>query len=424
MRCRRVEGRAVALLREELDAVETLAVNAHLEVCAACRVRLARAGRLQAHLEALPLPALGAARRDRLRERTLAALDDGAAAGPSFPWRRLGAAAGVAALVAGLVLWLWPRPSPPPPGPAAPGPAAVAAPGPVAPSPGLRPAPVHAACAEGVWTTPCRRVTGATGVRADLPAAADLWLEPDSVVAFERAAAATRFHLERGRILARVHPRPAGSSFVVAAGDMVVTVRGTLFAVARREQRVQVDLVEGTVTVTVPTGDRALAAGQRAVFAAGQLEVEPLAAARAAADLARLPAAPASTAAPTPPAGSPERYYRRAEAARRAGRSAEAAQAYRGIRRLFPGTAAAANASLALGDLYLGPLHRPAAALHSYDEALAGRPAGAVHEEALAGRARALRALARPDQTRAAAAAYLRHHPAGIHSQEMRALAR
>jgi hypothetical protein len=90
----------------------------------------------------------------------------------------------------------------------------------------------------------------------------------------------------------------------------------------------------------------------------------------------------------------------------------------------LPRSAAAHNARLALGDLYLGPLAQPQAALRAYDDALAAQPPDAVREEALAGRARALRALGRRDDARTAAAAYVQGYPEGVHAPEMRALGR
>jgi hypothetical protein len=422
MRCRGVEGRLVALLREELDTSEALAVTGHLETCAACRARLVRATRWHALLEAVPVPPLGASRRDALREKALATLRGvPAPAAASRAWP-LGAVAVVAATAAGMALWLWPRATPIRPRPTPPAVVRLAAPAPDSPAP----AAAGPLCADGRWAVGCARQTGAEGVRADLDGEAELWLEPDTLLGLEGAVPRTRLRLVRGRVVARVVAR-AGTSFAIAAGEVVATVHGTQFAVERGAARVRVDLIKGAVAVSGPHGERMLGPGQRATFAAGQLAVEPLDAARAATDLARLPEsgpAPASQRPGPVAAAAPEPYYRRAEAARRAGRSAEAAQAYRELCRLFPGTAAAANASVALGDVYLGPLGRPAAALRSYDEALAGRPAGAVREEALAGRARALRALSRTRPARDAAGAYLRQYPQGIHAQEMRALAR
>jgi hypothetical protein len=68
--------------------------------------------------------------------------------------------------------------------------------------------------------------------------------------------------LERGRVECEVPPRAGRPPFSVQAGDVLVQVVGTHFAVARTDADVQVDVQRGVVQVT--------AAGRRSDVAAGE----------------------------------------------------------------------------------------------------------------------------------------------------------
>ena len=86
---------------------------------------------------------------------------------------------------------------------------------------------------------------------------------------------------------------------------------------------------------------------------------------------------------------------------------------YEEVIRVSPGTVTAANALVGAADLALQHLGQHADALRLYEAYLEQFPRGALHEEALIGRCRALRAAGRLREARACARAYLATHPDG-----------
>jgi hypothetical protein len=78
----------------------------------------------------------------------------------------------------------------------------------------------------------------------------------------ERAAdGTTTVRLARGEVTCDVEPRPGRAPFHVVADDVVVTVVGTRFAVAR-DGDVRVRVERGTVKVAGPRGEQKVTAGQ------------------------------------------------------------------------------------------------------------------------------------------------------------------
>ena len=70
----------------------------------------------------------------------------------------------------------------------------------------------------------------------------------------------TRVRLDEGVLAFDV---ASGGDFVVEAGEVLVTVVGTRFEVARAAERVEVGVTEGVVAVAWPGGDAVVAAGER-----------------------------------------------------------------------------------------------------------------------------------------------------------------
>ncbi|EDM80984.1 hypothetical protein PPSIR1_25431 [Plesiocystis pacifica SIR-1] len=105
---------------------------------------------------------------------------------------------------------------------------------------------------------------------------------------------------------------------------------------------------------------------------------------------------------PPRPPSDPAELLEAANVARRAGEYPRARSLYRQLRREHRGTREELAARVSLGKLELDHLGHPERALDCFDDYLADRPEGTLAEAALAGRARALGALGRSEQERAA----------------------
>lgn len=91
----------------------------------------------------------------------------------------------------------------------------------------------------------------------------------------------------------------------------------------------------------------------------------------------------------------------------------EACRDYQRLIETYPGTSAAGSGLVALGQLNLGPRHRPDDALLHFDAYLDTFRDGDLAEDARAGRVRALAALEQTAEVAAAAGEYLQLHPGG-----------
>ena len=101
-------------------------------------------------------------------------------------------------------------------------------------------------------------------------------------------------------------------------------------------------------------------------------------------------------------------------------RFADAAQVYRKLETLHPGSPEARAALVSLGDLQLSRLHDATGALRSFDSYLSSGDR-TLEQEAEYGRIRALRALGRSAQERDAIEHLLLGYPSGVHAEPMRA---
>jgi transmembrane sensor len=219
-------------------------------------------------------------------------------------------------------------------------------------------------------------------------------------------------HLRRGRGRFEVAPQ-RGRTFSVRAGDVTVTVLGTVFTVERIADRIGVAVERGIVRVTWGAGERRLAAGESGWFPplitapAGPPTTSP-----------RSAESPVRHMAPLPGA---VQLLEAADAARRDGRLEEAAALLERVVRQHERDPRAPLAAFTLGRLLLTERGRPAEAAAAFARARALAPHGALAEDALA---REVEAWARvPDAGRARARAqeYLRLFPAGRRLQDVRA---
>ncbi|MGF1467804.1 MAG: AgmX/PglI C-terminal domain-containing protein [Sandaracinaceae bacterium] len=189
-------------------------------------------------------------------------------------------ALGLAAAAALVGLWL-PASTPPAAPVAAP---SVPAPVPDEPPPDRgapRDGTVSWVLADGTWERPngsraalvagqrvteggTLRVPEGSGCHVRLGPGTGLVLEGGTSLTFRRLRdAEVVLDLTAGRTVQRVAPLPPGGRFVVLADRVEVEVRGTHFAVDRRELQVQVQVQEGEVEIRGPDGPRAVRAPGR-----------------------------------------------------------------------------------------------------------------------------------------------------------------
>jgi hypothetical protein len=225
-----------------------------------------------------------------------------------------------------------------------------------------------------------------------------------------------RLRLQRGSLTCDV-PRLEKRGFVVEAGGTEIVVKGTRFTVELEPEtttrpelsvsvergRVQVRRDEHTVMATLEPGQQ--------WTSRRPAPPEPSAG----------PAASVPGPAPPLPLGARE-LMERANAARLAGRPAEAAREYGRLREGFPGDARAGLAAFELGRIRLSSLNDPRGAVEAFRFALAHQRGGFFAEDAEAG---IVEALHRTGDTQAcirARDAFLAHHAQSPHFRRLRSL--
>jgi transmembrane sensor len=245
--------------------------------------------------------------------------------------------------------------------------------------------------------------------------------------------------LARGGGRFDVVPRP-GRVFSVRAGEVTVTVLGTIFSVERVADRIGVTVTRGTVQVDWGAGQRRMVAGDDGWF-------PPLVVSPAAEALVQSPAkeappvrhkqkrvdddAPAPT--PTPP-GSPTvepaeltaapapdaaKLLADADRARVAGRFEEGAALLQRLIREHPGDQRAPLAAFSLGRILLGELRRPAEAAQAFARVRTLAPGGPLSEDALAREVEAWAQAGNLERARARGAEYLRAYPNGTRAADV-----
>jgi TolA-binding protein len=110
--------------------------------------------------------------------------------------------------------------------------------------------------------------------------------------------------------------------------------------------------------------------------------------------------------------------FSQGNAARRRGQMAEAVVAYEQLQTQFPHSAEAALSHVVLARLFLG--RDPARALKHFDAYLGSEPRGALAQESLHGRARALGMLGRGTEERRAWQDLLRRYPESVYADAAR----
>jgi len=259
--------------------------------------------------------------------------------------------------------------------------------------------------------------------------------------------------LVRGRGRFDVAPR-AERQFSVRAGDVTITVLGTLFTVERVADRIGVGVERGRVLVEWATGSRRLDVGEsgwfpplattepvpvarkRHVPAHRIAEAAPASTEPAPAMPAPIPPAPAAQPAPfTPAAPAPrlpaapardeetaETLLAAADAARLDGRALDGAALLRRVLTQHRADPRAPLAAFTLGRMLLMDLGQPRDAAAAFAEARALAPSGPFAEDALA---REVEALAKAGDAAAAQARgrdYLRLYPNGRRATAVRVL--
>ena len=287
-----------------------------------------------------------------------------------------------------------------------------------------------------VMAPPLRLADGSVATRLDASAA---------LAIVENSPERVTLDLRRGRERFEVVPRPAAErSFHVRAGQVTVTVIGTVFTVERVADRIGVSVERGIVHVDWGQGARPLRAGESGWFPplalvdpaadpqspATAIEerpttAPPLRAERRPQTAEPTAAAAASTVAPPPAAldaPSAEQILRAADTARMTGRAGEAATLLQRLVSDRPDDPRAPLAAFTLGRLLMRELGRPRDAATAFAEARALAPAGPLAGDALAREAESLSQAGAPDQARDRAREYLRLYPAGHRVPALKAL--
>lgn len=279
-----------------------------------------------------------------------------------------------------------------------------------------------------------------------------LWLERGAVVRpIQNDPWLAQYQLERGAVVAEVGPNEPGFRFVVETPTALVTAWGTVFAVELlADGRERVRIAEGIVEVRSKHRQweaLVLPAGMEIIV--GELSPREADAAAIAADLALIgrqppppaqateePAAPmaSSAAAPhgvaeAPPVDAVDPAAQRREATRELLQRAREHQlaldfeaacgAYEELIRSYPDSGAVWTSHVALGQLELEPLDRPADALGHFEAYLTRHPAGMLAEEAWLGSIRALVRLERHGAVIESGARYLQQFPDGVAGPEV-----
>jgi len=230
--------------------------------------------------------------------------------------------------------------------------------------------------------------------------------------------------LVRGRGRFEVTPRPT-RTFQVRAGDVTVTVVGTVFTVERVADRVGVGVQRGTVRVDWAAGSALVRAGQSGWYpplvTTASVDGSP-----GTPKTAHPPRAPRGKAASRASAGADEGgaaadLLLAADRARLAGHAEEGADVLRKLLREHADDPRAPLAAFTLGRLLLMELARPAEAAASFAQARRLSPNGAFAEDALAREVEALNKAGLAAEARARAEEYQRVYPNGQRMATVRA---
>lgn len=218
--------------------------------------------------------------------------------------------------------------------------------------------------------------------------------------------------LMRGRAQFQVTPQPK-RAFVVHAGDVKVSVVGTVFTVERVADRVGVSVQRGTVRVDWDAGSTLVHAGQSGWYPPLLTTARPPRPARA--------KAPALASRQDPNREAAAELLLAADRARLAGHADEGAALLRKLLREHAEDPRAPMAAFTLGRLLLIELGRPEEAAAAFAQARRLAPRGPFAEDALAREVEALNEAGRSADARARAEEYQRLYPSGRRLATVRA---
>jgi transmembrane sensor len=253
----------------------------------------------------------------------------------------------------------------------------------------------------------------------------ELTLDPAAKMdVVEERPEAVRVVQRAGRVDYRV-THDASRAFVVQAGDVRVTVRGTRFSVTLEDDAVEVKVTSGKVEVDDGRRPTVLVAGEAVRLRAWTASPPSVEAQETPAPEAPSPA-PRSERAPRKAddrsgADPVDGLFDQVAQARAQGELALAAAKLRELTRKFPRDPRVASAEFTLGRVERARgRHRDAA--EAFARCAAFAPNGTLAEEALSEEASSW--LSEGDRARAAAAArkYLTLHPRGARADRMRSL--
>jgi TolA-binding protein len=226
-------------------------------------------------------------------------------------------------------------------------------------------------------------------------------------------------------------------SFVVSARGVDIRVIGTRFRVnLDGAERVHVSVERGVVEVRRHGHDETvqrLAAGEEGTVmsdgAVAAIAPTPRPAPEAAPVVGGTAAPSTESEAPSNSESSPvdsksstpstmdaRQLFDAAGAARRAGKSSQAAALFDALRRRFPGDARAGLSAFELGRLRMDALGDPAGAMEALSQSIALSPSGSFREDAQARLVYAADAMHDEPRCRAMQKAYLARYPGGAHA--------
>jgi transmembrane sensor len=252
-------------------------------------------------------------------------------------------------------------------------------------------------------------------------------LDPGSRISVTAdSARSTETLLAHGRGRFEVVRRPE-RVFSVHAGEVTVTVLGTIFTVERVADRVGVAVERGSVRVDWGVGSRVLQIGESGWFPPLQVRgasVRPPSHAKLGKLKAGLAAvAKRQTAAkPEAPVENAEALLLAADRARLAGRPEHGVELLRLLLREHGDDPRAPLAAFTLGRVLLMELGRPAEAAIAFAQVRQLAPGGPFAEDALARQVEAYSQAGQPERARARAIEYLRLYPAGRRAASVRLL--
>ncbi len=257
-------------------------------------------------------------------------------------------------------------------------------------------------------------------------------LDTGSVVEIiEQSADRVLLSLVRGRARFEVTPR-SQRTFSVRAGEVTVTVVGTVFTVERIADRVGVVVERGTVRVDWGAGTRLLQKGESGWFppllvgAPNEPRVARSAQGKAAKAKSQVAGLEAEPALPVSPKGekseSAENLLLAADSARLMGHPDRGADLLKRLLREHRADPRAPLAAFTLGRVLLMELGRPREAAAAFAEVRQLAPQGSFAEDALAREVEAWSQAGQPELARDRAREYLRLYPGGRRAATVRSM--